>query len=325
MPLGEQLKEYCSRCFGKRKTDQLPEKQPPYIATTSSTVAPTTPPTPGSSTANASIASKSTTPASTDISDVTQVGNVWLVDGVGTFDHRALYTFQNGFPEGLEKSNYTLNQRGPGPNPAVPFSPHYEPRNVHIYEGMLALTVPGGQRPSEPSDWRLSCAQVETVAHNIQYGSVRTKAMFSQVPGTCHGLFFYQSDTQEVDIEYVTDPSSLSNNGPDNPIPLNYTNQAVNPANAPATHATGPAPSNCTTAVHEYRIDWTPYYTAFYLDGKLQKKFTTNVPREPGAWIWNNWANGNKGFSCGPPKSENTLLIKSIEMYYNTSQVKRSA
>jgi len=136
---------------------------------------------------------------------------------------------------------------------------------------------------------------------------------------TLQGLFFYQSDTQEVDIEYLTDSSSLSNNGPCNPIPIWYTNQAVNPVDAPATQVTGPAPSDCTTAVHEYRIDWTPYYTAFYLDGKLQRKFTTNVPREPGSWIWNNWANGNKGWSCGPPKSENTLLIKSIEMYYNTS------
>jgi hypothetical protein len=60
---------------------------------------------------------------------------------------------------------------------------------------MLALTVPGGQRPSEQSDWRLSCAQVETVAHNIQYGSVRTKAVFSQVPGTCHGELLSDSST----------------------------------------------------------------------------------------------------------------------------------
>ncbi len=31
MPLGEQLKEFCSRCLGKRKTDELPEKPQTYI------------------------------------------------------------------------------------------------------------------------------------------------------------------------------------------------------------------------------------------------------------------------------------------------------
>lgn len=264
------------------------------------------------STTNASITSKSPAPTSTDNSDVTQIGNAWSVDGVGIFDHRAVYTFHHGFPEGLQKSNYTLHQRGRGSSPVVAFNPQYDPRNVHIVNGMLALTVPGRQKPSQNSGWRLGCAQVETVADNIQYGSVRTKLYLVRFLGpamvsssvilqslgdllTFQGLFFYQSDTQEVDIEYLTDPSSLSNNGPRNPIPMWYTNQAVNPADAPATQATGPAPSDCTAAVHEYRIDWTPYYTAFYLDGKLQRKFTTNVPREPGSWIWNNWANGNKG------------------------------
>ena len=98
-----------------------------------------------------------------------------------------MYTFHQGFPEGLQKSNYTLHQRGRGPSPVVAFNPHYDPRNVHIVNGMLALTVPGCQSPGEDSGWRLGCAQVETVAENIQYGSVRTKAIFSQVPGTCHG------------------------------------------------------------------------------------------------------------------------------------------
>lgn len=139
------------------------------------------------STTNASIASKSPAPTSTDNSDVTQIGNAWSVDGVGIFDHRAVYTFHHGFPEGLQKSNYTLHQRGRGSSPVVAFNPQYDPRNVHIVNGMLALTVPGRQKPSQNSGWRLGCAQVETVADNIQYGSVRTKAIFSQVPGTCHG------------------------------------------------------------------------------------------------------------------------------------------
>lgn len=108
-------------------------------------------------------------------------------------------------------------------------------------------------------------------------------------------MFFYHNDTQEIDIEYLTDPKSLSNNGPRRPIPLWYTNQAVDPAEEVRTSATGTAPKDCTNVAHEYRIDWTDGFTAFYLDGVLQTKYTANVPSIPGPWVWNNWANGNKG------------------------------
>jgi len=95
--------------------------------------------------------------------------------------------------------------------------------------------------------------------------------------------------------------------------------------------------------VHEYRIDWTAEFTAFYIDGILQKYLTENVPGLPGPCLWNNWANGDKGvflnvvavnplehvlqqtntytatgWSVGPPTDDNELEIKSIVMYYNT-------
>ena len=108
-------------------------------------------------------------------------------------------------------------------------------------------------------------------------------------------MFFYRNDTQETDIEYLTDPTSLSNIGPDMPIPLWYTNQAVDPVNADKTSQHGTAPTDCTIGIHEYRIDWTENHTAFYVDGVLQKKYGVNVPSQPGPWVWNNWANGDKG------------------------------
>ncbi|KIW14086.1 hypothetical protein PV08_06867 [Exophiala spinifera] len=283
---------------------------------------PTIPGTASSSRTSSSSSTKSVattnTSAPIQTSNVVQVGNQWLVPEAGIFDNRASFTFGNGFPDGLQISNYSNHQRGSGPSPEVPYNPKFDPANVHIMDGMLALTVPGHQRPNKHNGWALSSAEVTTVKENILHGSVRTRAILSKVPGTCHGFFFYRSDTQEIDIEYLTDPSSLSNNGPGKRIPMHYTNQAVDPEDEPETQATGTSPLDCTTAVHEYRIDWTSDYTAFYLDGKLQKKFTTNVPSESGPWVWNNWANGNKGWSVGPPSSDNILLIKSIEMYYNT-------
>ena len=120
---------------------------------------------------------------------------------------------------------------------------------------------------------------------------------------TCQtsGAFYYLKDSQEIDIEYLTDPSSLSNNGVGSPIPIWYSNQAVEEGGeatqAPivATNNKGQTVTNLTTQYHEYRIDWTPDRTSFYFDGIKQADFADNVPYEPGYWIWNNWANGDQG------------------------------
>ena len=97
-------------------------------------------------------------------------------------------------------------------------------------------------------------------------------------------MFFYKSDTQEMDIEFLSDPKSASNPG-DGSRPMLYTNHGTT-----KTHANSPSLSDATSVAHEYRIDWTPGKTRYYLDGVLQKTFTTNVPTVAGTWIWNNWA-----------------------------------
>ncbi|KAJ4527373.1 hypothetical protein HRR83_000125 [Exophiala dermatitidis] len=228
--------------------------------------------------------------------DVRRDGGKWVVQGVGSFDNHATYTFdQDNFPAGLLRSNYTCRQQElMGPD-QIPYNIRYDQDNVQVSKGVLTLTVPGRQDPDKDPDQAVSCAEVTTAEQNILYASVRTNAIFSQVPGTCHGLFFYKSDCQEIDIEYLTDSSSLSIVGPRQANPIWYTNQAVDPKSRPATRATGPAPSDCAAQVHEYRIDWTSQYTAFYIDGNLQQRFPLNVPSQPGPWVWNNWANGDKG------------------------------
>ncbi len=100
------------------------------------------------------------------------------------------------------------------------------------------------------------------------------------------GNFFYFSDSQEIDIEYLTNSSSLSNPG-DGTKPLQLTNQ---PGNAGTSYFNVPSPTDATTTAHEYRIDWIPGKALFYLDGVLQKTITANVPTAAGSWIWNNWS-----------------------------------
>lgn len=103
-------------------------------------------------------------------------------------------------------------------------------------------------------------------------------------------MFFYESDTQEVDIEWLSDPASQSNIDSGLGRALFYTNQAVTPG-AGSTSDVGNAPSDAFSAVHNYRVDWDGKSSAFYLDGELQHTFTKNVPTaKDGHWMWNNWS-----------------------------------
>ena len=266
-------------------------------------------------------------------SDVTKQGCVWNVDGVGSFNNMASYTFTgNSLPTGLTASDYGVDDSVGGSG--IPYSHQFDPSNVAIADGALMLTVPGGQSPGNGG--YVQCAEVTTDINNIRYASTRVVAWFSGVEGTCQsesspssdmvshsqdqsGHFFYKSDQQEIDIEWLSDPSSQSNNGPGSPIPFWYTNQALIAGNEP-THQNIPPAISPTAGWHEYRIDWTPAHTAFYIDGVQQgNKLTTNVPTMGGTWVFNNWANGDPGWTVGPPTQDSVFRVQSITMYYNTT------
>ncbi|KAK5019376.1 concanavalin A-like lectin/glucanase domain-containing protein [Cryomyces antarcticus] len=246
----------------------------------------------------------------------TQSGGVYNV-ALGTGE-TASYTNANTFnfagasalPAGLVASNYQI-----GDASTKPYSRTFLPEDVIVSGGgYMQLKIPGGQTTAP-----LKCAQVVTAATNIKYASVRTTAIFSSVAGSCHGIFFYANDNQELDIEYLTNSSSTSNPG-DGSKPMQYTNQPTSTTTNGA-HDTAPSPSDATTVAHEYRMDWVAGKTLFYLDGVLQKVFTVSVPSVPGPWMWNNWANGSPYWSTGPPLSDNIMKISNIVMYYNTSSV----
>lgn len=235
------------------------------------------------------------------------------VAGVGTFTNSATYTFAgSALPAGLHVSDgVEIKDRNNG----APYNHIFKASNVAVKDGYLQVKVPGGQNPGSSSDYAISAGEVFTDDSGILYASVRTHAIFSTVPGTVQGTFFYKSDTQEIDIEYLSDPTSQANTGGQPSI--HWTNQPTN--GGQSTTSLTVAPANIGTVEHEYRVDWTKGYTAFYLDGVLQKKYTVNVPSQPGTWLWNNWANGDKAWSAGPPAKDSVMKVRKIEMYYNTT------
>lgn len=103
-------------------------------------------------------------------------------------------------------------------------------------------------------------------------------------------MFLYESDTQEVDIEWLSDSASQSNIDSNRERSLFYTNQAV-VEKGKSTHDTSAAPEDAFTAVHNYRIDWDGGKTSsFFLDGEKKFEFDTNVPTKSSAFLWNNWS-----------------------------------
>lgn len=131
---------------------------------------------------------------------VQQIGDAWVIDGVGSFSNRVVYTFtSDNFPDGLAKSDYTVHGRRRVTNPPIPWNHRYDPANVQTTDGMLTLTVPGGQIPRKRRDKAISCAEITTTERNILYASVRTNAIFSSVPGTCQGPYSIRAH-HEVNI-----------------------------------------------------------------------------------------------------------------------------
>lgn len=128
------------------------------------------------------------------------------------------------------------------------------------------------------------------------------------------GIFFYKADNQETDIEWLSDPNSLSNGGTRK---LWLTNQDRD-GDGRSTHLAANPPSNPTTTEHEYRLDWTAGRVRWYVDGVQVFETTRDVPDVAGPWIWNNWSNGDRGWSAGPPAQDAVFRIRSIDMYYNT-------
>jgi len=232
-------------------------------------------------------------------------GTNYIVQGVGEFNSHLSIDFATAkqIPDTLHVDDYPV---GAG---YAPYSRLFTTDNVNLIHGdSLSMLVPGGQNSSP-----ILGAEIRTTVDDILYGSVRTVAKASTAAGSCHGFFFYKNDTQETDIEILTSK----------PGKIHFTNQAVSGHGNPST-CTSHAPEDLSSAYHEYRIDWMPGKTTFYIDGVLKRTLTENVPSIPGPWIWNNWSNGGD-WTMGPPKETSDLRIRHIEGYFNRTSVTEAA
>ncbi|KAK1980578.1 concanavalin A-like lectin/glucanase domain-containing protein [Colletotrichum cereale] len=232
------------------------------------------------------------------------IAGVFPIPDAGIFYNRQTWDFSGladyaALPRGLHASKYPVGD-----------THEFLPRNAFIQGGYLNLRVEGGQ-----TDAPYRSGEVTTMTTNIKYASVRTTAILSETPGVCNGMFFFASDNQETDIEWLSDPQSTSNNGDRK---LWFENQASDAGTEKSVMGVAP-PDSPTTTEHEYRIDWLADRVRFYVDGQLTWETDQNVPNTPGPWVFNNWANGDPGWTAAPPVEEALFKIKKIEMFYNTA------
>ncbi|TEA22566.1 hypothetical protein C8034_v002946 [Colletotrichum sidae] len=230
----------------------------------------------------------------------TFVDNSYVINEDARFAFNLFFNFTGAttLPEGLYSSVYAVSEG----------THRYNASNVNVAGGYLQLKVPGAQTKKP-----YTCGEVVTTESRILYASVRTVAILSEPAGVCNGMFFYHNNTQESDIEWLSDKASLSNNGVRK---VHFTNQDAN-RDGSTTYKGVTPPSSPTTTEHEYRIDWTEVFVRFYIDGSLIWETQSDVPSAAGPWIFNNWSNGDKGWSVGPPKSDAIFKIKDIDIYYD--------
>ena len=134
-------------------------------------------------------------------------------------------------------------------------------------------------------------------------------------PGAVLGLFTFESDTQESDIEILTyDP--LTN--------IRYSNQpdydAKTDSTVPGASTDAVMPSgDIWTEWHDHRIDWYGGISRWYVDGQLVLQKTLNVPTKPSGLIFNLWSDGGEWSGNMSVGSQVVAGIEYIEMVFNVS------
>ncbi|KAH6636129.1 concanavalin A-like lectin/glucanase domain-containing protein [Chaetomium tenue] len=179
---------------------------------------------------------------------------------------------------------------------------------------------------SRVMDGMVAGAELDTERLDLRWGTFRAVMKVSRVRGTCAAFFWYFNDTQEIDMEFLSQDFHPSNGS----YPVNLVLQSREAALAGYDAAqTGnfvraDLPFDPTAAFHEYRIDYLPGRVFFYADGVLLAAMDgPAVPSSPGHLILQHWSNGNPRWSGGPPAEDAVLVVRSVKAYFNSSLAQR--
>jgi len=210
------------------------------------------------------------------------------------------FTSTNTLDPSLFNSNSvqdSLNNQGWGIDSKVintsPVRMNYTTSNVMSTSGSnLQLLLSGG-----PANRSIAYgAQLSSNLRSILYGSFRFTAMTSSVPGAVQGMFYYQNDNSEIDLEILSrytfvQPGGTRGTG------LQMSIQPLTASSAAETANHSFTSFDPTTSFHEYRFDWSDSEVVYFADSNKWGQFNQNIPTTPGPILINNWSNGNNGKS----------------------------
>ncbi|KAH9433604.1 hypothetical protein MCOR02_005651 [Pyricularia oryzae] len=175
---------------------------------------------------------------------------------------------------------------------------------------------------SKVVDDMVPCAELDSTRSDLLWGSFRAGLKLTKDPGTCAAFFWYYNDTQEIDMEFLSQEFDASKNV----FPVNLVLQSRAAAEAGYNaQATGNfkkinLPFDPAQDFHEYRMDFLPGRVIFYADGQPLAEMTGDaVPDHPGHLILQHWSNGNALWSGGPPTRDAMLTVAYVRAYFNSS------
>ncbi|KAF3143435.1 hypothetical protein TWF703_010849 [Orbilia oligospora] len=230
-------------------------------------------------------------------------------------------------PSALNSSNLTVALYKQGwiisdrEQTSTPKNIKYSPSNLKYNANTkaLELTVSGG--PTSRSI--IPSAEISTIMGKILYGSFRFNVKVSSVAGACSGMFFYKDDNHEIDIEILTSHIHNTTKQPDGvPKPgLQLTVQPLTKTQALSNYRVVPFDGRFdpTKGYHEYRFDWLKTGVKYTVDGNSYGTYTRFIPKSAGQILINNWSNGNRYWPAGPPLQNSILSIRSVDIYFNTT------
>ncbi|KLU89345.1 hypothetical protein MAPG_08317 [Magnaporthiopsis poae ATCC 64411] len=162
-----------------------------------------------------------------------------------------------------------------------------------------------------------STAELQSMAANYRFVSVRMLARTLGDPGACTALFTYRGDehverVQEADIEILTkDPKTY----------IQYTNQPSftsdgNSVEGASLNVTAPVPWT-EWAVH--RLDWSPNQSTWFVNGVQVAALGYQVPRDGSHVALNAWSNGGVWTGSMEVGKQAHMQIKWLEMVFNST------
>jgi hypothetical protein len=170
-----------------------------------------------------------------------------------------------------------------------------------------------------------SAGEIDSVATNYQYLSATYYARVVGAPGACAGMFTWYcpglcrspsaTEVEEADVEILTkDPNNY----------VHFTNQ---PSESPEGFTYKEATRNASVPIswdewNEYRYDWVPGLSAWYINGQSVANISFHAPERPAQLILNIWSNGGSWTGNMSVGNAAYLQIQWIEIGYNTSNEK---